>query len=161
MDRELTPEEFNEHTTHIINTATANGVLPNDVLCCTAKALGVLIAFTARREQTDRGKLLKFCQMAVRDFTNEAERFMLQNPQGNLPPPMPSKKWSLVHIFTYGFLIMLGTFALNVFKDGGADLMVWMRNGKPHEFLAYLLGWLLVLPLIAVGVGFVRNRFVS
>jgi hypothetical protein len=39
MDRELTPEEFNEHTNKIISTATANGVLPNDVLCSTAKAL--------------------------------------------------------------------------------------------------------------------------
>jgi hypothetical protein len=34
-------------------------------------------------------------------------------------------------------------------------------NGKPQELLAYLLGWLLAIPLIAVGIGFVRNRFVQ
>jgi len=159
MDRDLTSEEFNEHTNRIISAATADGILPNDVICCTAKALGVLIAFTARRERKDRGKLLKFCQKAVGDFANEAEQFMTQNPQGN-PPPMPSRKWSLAHAFLYAFLLMLATFALQNFNDSGADLTNWMRNGKPHEFIAYLFGWLLALPIIVVFIAFIRNRFV-
>jgi hypothetical protein len=58
-------------TNRIVNTATLR-TIPNDAICATAKALGVLVAFTARRQGVSHDELLKFSQNAIADFARHA-----------------------------------------------------------------------------------------
>jgi hypothetical protein len=69
---ELSEDQFSELATRIINTAVRR-TIPNDAICATAKALGVLIAFTAHRESTSDDELLRFCQNAIADFARDAK----------------------------------------------------------------------------------------
>ena len=68
---ELSGDQFNELANRIIKTATLR-TIPNDAITATAKALGVLIAFTARREGVAHDELLRFSQDAVADFARDA-----------------------------------------------------------------------------------------
>jgi hypothetical protein len=71
----LTEQEFKDRTIRIINTAVASNTPVNDALTATAKALGVMIAVTARRDGVSYDELLKCAQEAVGSFAEEARRF--------------------------------------------------------------------------------------
>jgi len=77
--RQLNQRAFNEHTNKVIDAAFSDGVLPNDAICATAKALGVLVAFTARRTNVDLDELLAFAQQEAREYSKNAEEFMHGN----------------------------------------------------------------------------------
>lgn len=47
--------------------------IPNDAISATAKALGVLVAFTARREGVSHDELLRFSQDAIGEFARDAQ----------------------------------------------------------------------------------------
>jgi len=68
---DLSEDQFTDLVTRIMNTATRRTV-PNDAICATAKALGVLVAFTARREGVSHDQLLRFSQNAIADFARDA-----------------------------------------------------------------------------------------
>jgi hypothetical protein len=68
---ELSEGQFSDLASRIINTATLR-TIPNDAICATAKALGVLVAFTARREGHSHDELLRFSQNAIADFARDA-----------------------------------------------------------------------------------------
>jgi hypothetical protein len=76
---QLDQKGFNDHTNKIINAAISDGVMPNDAICATARALGVLVAFTARREHMDFNELLVFAQQETTEYTKSAEGFMQDN----------------------------------------------------------------------------------
>jgi hypothetical protein len=57
--KELTEREFNKLTNRIVKTATANTV-ETDAVAATAKALAVLIVFSARQHGKPPDELLKF-----------------------------------------------------------------------------------------------------
>jgi len=77
--QQLNQKEFNQHTNKVIDAAFSDGVLPNDAICATAKALGVLVAFTARRTNLDLDELLAFAQQETREYSKNAEEFMHGN----------------------------------------------------------------------------------
>ena len=68
---ELSADQFSDLANRIIKTATLR-IIPNDSVTATAKALGVLVAFTARREGVSHDELLAFCQNAIADFARDA-----------------------------------------------------------------------------------------
>jgi hypothetical protein len=68
---ELSEGQFCDLANRIVNTATLR-TIPNDAICATAKALGVLVAFTARREGVSHDELLRFSQNAIADFARDA-----------------------------------------------------------------------------------------
>lgn len=68
---ELSESQFNDLANRIIHAATLR-TISNDAICATAKALGVLVAFTARREGASHDELLRFSQSAIADFAREA-----------------------------------------------------------------------------------------
>jgi hypothetical protein len=68
---ELSGDQFNDLANRIINTATLR-TIPNDAISATAKALGVLVAFTARREGVSHDELLRFSQDAIAEFARDA-----------------------------------------------------------------------------------------
>lgn len=70
--------DFNAHTGRIIEAASS-GATPNDAICATAKALGTLTAFTARRESADFDTLVQFVQNAVAEYARNSEQFMQDN----------------------------------------------------------------------------------
>ena len=69
--KQLSGEGFNELATRIIDVAAAN-TIPNDAICATAKALGVLVASTAQHKGCSQDELLKFAQEAVAQFAQDA-----------------------------------------------------------------------------------------
>jgi hypothetical protein len=75
---ELTEQQFNELTNRIVRAATLK-TIPNDAICAMAKALGVLISFSARRDGASVEKLVEFSQGAVAQFSQEAVAFMDRN----------------------------------------------------------------------------------
>jgi hypothetical protein len=77
--QQLNQKQFNDHTNKVINAALSDGVVPNDVICATARALGVLVAFTARREHVDFNELLAFAQQATVEYSKDAVGFMQDN----------------------------------------------------------------------------------
>jgi hypothetical protein len=77
--QQLNQKEFNEHTNKVIDAAVSDGVVPNDAICATARALGVLVAFTARRTNVDLNELLAFAQQETCEYSKNAEEFMQSN----------------------------------------------------------------------------------
>jgi len=158
MFRKLTPDEFNEHTNRIIQAAAGNGVAANDAVAATAKALGVLISFTARREKGNIRKLIALSQKSVATFAWEAETFMRNEGRTQAPP---DNKWNVARPTLIALAIMAGLFVFTTVREGGTDLQQWMRNGSPYELLAYLFAYIAGIPLIVALVVFLRNRFVA
>jgi hypothetical protein len=76
----LDDAEFTSLVERLIYAATENGTLPVDALAALAKALGTLLAFTARREGMSGRELLAASQNAVADYTTSALAYMRQNP---------------------------------------------------------------------------------
>ena len=68
----LSELQFTQLTQELICRATANGALPSDALAALAKALGTLIAFTARREGLANEGVLGASQNAVADYARAA-----------------------------------------------------------------------------------------
>ncbi len=68
---ELSGDQFSELVNRIMKTATLR-TIPNDAISATAKALGVLVAFTARREGVSHDELLRFSQDAIAEFAQDA-----------------------------------------------------------------------------------------
>ena len=85
--RDLTNEEFNKRTTEILNTATKNGILAHDAISATAKALGTLLTFEARRQGRTIDELVGAGQQMVAGFATASGTFMLENPDAD-----PAKK---------------------------------------------------------------------
>jgi hypothetical protein len=83
--KELTDYQFKELTDRIVKVAAAN-TLPTDFLVATAKALALLIVYSARRGDKTPDELLKFIQDAVLQFAAEAMKEM----DAQTPPPLPS-----------------------------------------------------------------------
>jgi len=77
--QELDQKEFNDQTNKVVIAALSNGVVPNDAICATARALGVLVAFSARRTNVDFNELLAFAQQATIEYSKDAEGFMQDN----------------------------------------------------------------------------------
>jgi len=77
--QQLNQKAFNEHTNKVIDAAVSDGVVPNDAICATARALGVLVAFTARRTNVDLNELLAFAQQETCEYSKNAEEFMQSN----------------------------------------------------------------------------------
>jgi hypothetical protein len=69
---ELTGDQFNDLVNRILKAATLR-TIPNDAITATAKALGLLVAFTARREGVSYDDLLRFSQDAIADFARDAQ----------------------------------------------------------------------------------------
>jgi hypothetical protein len=83
-DRSVTTEhlseaQFAQLTEQLIYGATANGTLPSDALAALAKALGVLLAFAARRDGLDEEVVLRASQNAVADYATAATIYMSEN----------------------------------------------------------------------------------
>jgi len=68
---ELSGDHFSDLANRIIKMATLR-TIPNDAITATAKALGVLVALTARREGVSYDELLRFSQDAIGDFARDA-----------------------------------------------------------------------------------------
>jgi hypothetical protein len=68
-------------------------------------------------------------------------------------------KWSIWRATLYGLAIGLAVFAVNTMADGGQDMAAWWSYSHPAEFVGYLTGRLLVLPILFVVVAFIHNRF--
>jgi hypothetical protein len=81
--RELTNDEFNGLTNKIIRIATANGTLSHDALATTAKALGVLLTFEARRQGRTIDELVGIGQQMIAGFAASAGTYMLENPNAD------------------------------------------------------------------------------
>jgi len=79
---ELSSAEFNKLTTRIIRTAT-DGTISTDAVSATAKALGVLVSFTARREDCSKEELLSFILRSVVDFSSAADDYIDANPSAD------------------------------------------------------------------------------
>jgi len=77
--QQLNKKGFNERTNKVIDAAVSDGVVPNDAICATARALGVLVAFTARRTNVDLNELLAFAQQETCEYSKNAEEFMQSN----------------------------------------------------------------------------------
>lgn len=80
---DLTEKEFNQLAVDLINTATANGTLEHDAMAATARALGTLITFSARRAGSSVEELIARGQQAVATFALNAANFMLENPDSD------------------------------------------------------------------------------
>ena len=76
----LTETQFNHLTQELICVATASNILPADALAALAKALGILSAFTARREGRNVEEILRASQDTVASFATAAESQMKQSP---------------------------------------------------------------------------------
>jgi hypothetical protein len=76
----LSEQRFNQLSEELIYTATAGGVLPSDALAALAKAIGVLAAFTARRERRNLADILCASRETVDSFAMAAELFMDNDP---------------------------------------------------------------------------------
>jgi hypothetical protein len=86
--KELAEEDFKDLTSRIITTATRK-TQPNDAIAAITKALGVLIAFTARRPgaECSAEELLAFCQKAVAECTLDALAAISNNNAQNEMTP--------------------------------------------------------------------------
>jgi hypothetical protein len=82
---ELNDDQFNNLASRLVNAAATHTV-PSDALAATAKALGVLISFTARRENRSPEELVKVGQDAVEQFAREATTKM-----GRFETPAPPR----------------------------------------------------------------------
>jgi len=71
--------QFDQVVERLIYVATADNMLPSDALAVLAKALGTLLAFTARREGLAEEEVLKPCQNAVADYAMAAAIYMREN----------------------------------------------------------------------------------
>jgi hypothetical protein len=69
--RELTEEEFNALASRI-NRIAATKTLPSDAMTATAKALGTLIGFTARRDECSMEDLVQANQAAIAEYALRA-----------------------------------------------------------------------------------------
>jgi hypothetical protein len=67
----LTEEEFNALASRIIRIAATN-TLPSDAMTATAKALGTLIGFTARRDDCPIDDLVQANQAAIAEYALRA-----------------------------------------------------------------------------------------
>jgi hypothetical protein len=77
----LSEQRFNQLSEELIYTATAGGVLPSDALAALAKAIGVLAAFTARRDRRNLAEILCASQETVESFALAAETYMDKDPK--------------------------------------------------------------------------------
>jgi hypothetical protein len=68
--------QFDQVVERLIYVATADNMIPLDTLAALAKALGTLLAFTARREGLLEHEVLKACQNAVADYATSAAIYM-------------------------------------------------------------------------------------
>jgi len=68
--------QFDQVVERLIFNATADNMLPSDALAALAKALGTLLAFTARREGLAEEEVLKASQNAVADYAMSAIIYM-------------------------------------------------------------------------------------
>ncbi|MBR0693457.1 hypothetical protein [Bradyrhizobium lablabi] len=60
----------------LIYVATADSMLPSEALAALTKALGTLLAFTARRQGLAEEEVLTACQNAVADYAMAAAIYM-------------------------------------------------------------------------------------
>src|SRR5215216_1917049 len=60
---------FDQVVERLIYVVTADNMPPSDALAALAKALGTLLAFTARREGIDNDEILRAIQTTVADYT--------------------------------------------------------------------------------------------
>jgi hypothetical protein len=74
----LSELQFTQLTQELICRATADGTLASDALAALAKALGTLIAFTARREGLANDEVLSASQNAVADYATAARIFICE-----------------------------------------------------------------------------------
>jgi hypothetical protein len=77
----LSELQFTQLTHELICKATADGTLPSDALAALAKALGTLVAFTARREGLADEEVLRASQNAVADYARAANIYICENPE--------------------------------------------------------------------------------
>ena len=70
---------FTQLTEKLIYVATANRTFPSEALAALAKALGTLLAFTARREGLDKEALLSAVQTSVADYMIAAAFYISEN----------------------------------------------------------------------------------
>jgi hypothetical protein len=71
--------QFDQVVERLIYVATANNMLPSDAFAALAKALGTLVAFTARREGHNKDALLRAVQDTVSDYMTAAGIYMNKN----------------------------------------------------------------------------------
>jgi hypothetical protein len=71
--------QFDNIAERLIYVATADNMLPSDALAALTKALGTLIAFTARREGLTVEEVLKPCQNVAADYAMAAAIYMREN----------------------------------------------------------------------------------
>lgn len=69
--KELSQEGFDDLVSRIIDAATIN-IWASDAITATAKALGTMISFAARRDKRSPDELVKVSQDAIVQFTNDA-----------------------------------------------------------------------------------------
>lgn len=78
-NRRLSEAKFNKLAVKLIDTAT-DGTIPDDAIRATAKALGVLVSFTARRDGCSKEELLNLSLRAVANFSSAADDYIDANP---------------------------------------------------------------------------------
>jgi hypothetical protein len=83
----LSDLQFARLTEELIYGATANGTLPAVALAALAKALGTLLAFTARREGLAEEEVLRASQNAVADYAMAAAINIRENK--DVDPAIP------------------------------------------------------------------------
>jgi hypothetical protein len=76
----LSERHFDQVVERLIHVATADNMAPSDALAALAKALGTLLAFTARREGIDKDAILRAIQTTVAGYTIAAATYMRENP---------------------------------------------------------------------------------
>lgn len=89
-ERELSNDEFNKLSRKLIGTATANGILAHDAISATARALGTLLSFEARRQGRTIDEMVGVGQQMVAGFAAAAGTFLLENPDAD-PAKSPSR----------------------------------------------------------------------
>jgi hypothetical protein len=65
---ELSEAALIDHTSRILDAATADGTLPTDAIAATAKALAALIVVTSQTEGASFDELLKTTLISVASF---------------------------------------------------------------------------------------------
>ena len=71
--------QFDQVVERLIYVGTADNMLPSDALAALAKALGTLLAFTARRDGLAEEEVLKATQNAIAEYAMAATIYMREN----------------------------------------------------------------------------------
>jgi hypothetical protein len=71
-------------------------------------------------------------------------------------PVLTRGRWSLKRAAVYGLILQAVAFIVSNLADGGADLAVWLQ-GRPAQYVTYILAQFLPAPVIFVAVAAVRT----